>query len=72
MLGLTLALVSQCGGVDQNVALTLSLLIAIEMFFLFLRYRTEFLTPYLSSLCKHSNHLISLSRNKIKTRHTIA
>jgi hypothetical protein len=72
LLGLALAVVSQCGGVDQNVALTLSLLIVIELFFLLLRYRTEFLTHYISSLCKHSRTIATLSRNKVKTRHTIA
>lgn len=72
LLGLALAMASECGGADQNVALTLSLLIAIELLFVVLRYRTEFVTHYLSTLCKNTRAIATISRTKIKTRHTIA
>jgi hypothetical protein len=71
LLGLALAVASECGGVDQNTALTLSLLITIEILFVVLRYRTEFVTHYLSTLCKNTKTMV-ISRTKVKTRHTIA
>lgn len=48
------------------------MLIAIELLFMVLRYRTEFITHYLSILCKNTKSMVALSKNKVKTRHTIA
>lgn len=50
LLGLSLGLVSYKGGVDQNILVTLLLLILIEIAFTVMRYRVEFVTNYLSNL----------------------
>lgn len=72
LLGISLGLVSYKGGVDQNIALTLLLLIFIEIAFTTMRYRVEFVTNYLSNLIASKKKEIDIPRNKIKTRHTLA
>jgi len=51
MLGFALGLMSVAGGVDQNIPLSMFLLVGIEAGFLCLRYRYEMLTHSLSLLC---------------------
>ena len=72
MLGLSLGLVSYQGGVDQNIVITLLLLLIIEIAFTVMRYRIEFVTNYLSNLIASKKKIIDIPRNKIMTRHTLA
>ena len=72
MLGLSLGLVSYQGGVDQNIVITLLLLLIIEIAFTVMRYRIEFVTNYLSNLISSKKKIIDIPRNKMKTRHTQA
>lgn len=72
LIGISLGLVSYKGGVDQNIALTLLLLIFIEIAFTVMRYQVEFVTNYLSNLIGSKKKTIDIPRNKIKTRHTLA
>ena len=72
MLGLSLGLVSYQGGVDQNIVITLLLLLIIEIAFTVMRYRIEFVANYLSNLIATKKKIIDIPRNKIKTQHTLA
>lgn len=54
------------------MALTLLLLLIIEIGFSIMRYKVEFVTDYLFNLIASKKKVIDIPRNKIKTRHTLA
>lgn len=65
-------MISYLGGVDQNIALSLIFLIVVEVIFIILRYKYEFISDYLSSLVGSKKRTLESPKLKIKSRQTLA